>query len=58
MARVARALTITPIHPYLGARVEGVDLEETLDEPTFRPIFDVTPWSRRRTGGWPWSDCA
>jgi alpha-ketoglutarate-dependent 2,4-dichlorophenoxyacetate dioxygenase len=41
MARVARELTITPIHPYFGARVEGVDLGETLDEPTFRRIFDA-----------------
>jgi alpha-ketoglutarate-dependent taurine dioxygenase len=41
MARIARELTITPIHPYFGARVEGVDLEETLDEPTFRRIFDA-----------------
>ena len=40
MARIARELTITPIHPYFGAR-EGVDLEETLDEPTFRRIFDA-----------------
>jgi alpha-ketoglutarate-dependent 2,4-dichlorophenoxyacetate dioxygenase len=41
MARIARDLTITPIHPYFGARVEGVDLEEALDEPTFRRIFDA-----------------
>jgi alpha-ketoglutarate-dependent 2,4-dichlorophenoxyacetate dioxygenase len=41
MARVARDLTITPIHPHVGARVEGVDLAETLDEPTFRRIFDA-----------------
>ena len=41
MARVARELTITPIHPHLGARVEGVDLEEAIDEPTFRRIFDA-----------------
>jgi alpha-ketoglutarate-dependent 2,4-dichlorophenoxyacetate dioxygenase len=41
MARIAPDLTITPLHPHLGARVEGVDLAGTLDEPTFRRIFDA-----------------
>jgi alpha-ketoglutarate-dependent 2,4-dichlorophenoxyacetate dioxygenase len=41
MARITPDLTITPLHPHLGARVEGVDLAETLDEPTFRRIFDA-----------------
>jgi alpha-ketoglutarate-dependent 2,4-dichlorophenoxyacetate dioxygenase len=41
MARVASDLTITPLHPHLGARVEGVCLADALDEPTFRRIFDA-----------------
>jgi alpha-ketoglutarate-dependent 2,4-dichlorophenoxyacetate dioxygenase len=41
MARITPDLTITPLHPHLGARVEGVDLAEALDEPTFRRIFDA-----------------
>ena len=41
MARIAPELTITPIHPDFGARVEGVDLEEALDAPTFRRISDA-----------------
>ncbi|MBI3827265.1 MAG: TauD/TfdA family dioxygenase [Candidatus Rokubacteria bacterium] len=32
------SLTITPLHPCLGARVEGVDLTAPLDEATFRAI--------------------
>src|SRR5919198_1442103 len=35
---VMAALTITPVHPVLGARVQGVDLTASLDEPTFRQI--------------------
>jgi len=41
MARVTSDLTITPIHPVLGARVEGVRLAEPMDEATFRRIFDA-----------------
>jgi alpha-ketoglutarate-dependent 2,4-dichlorophenoxyacetate dioxygenase len=37
----ATGLTITPLHPYLGARVEGVQLAGPLDEPTFRRIADA-----------------
>src|SRR5436309_1310811 len=35
------ALTITPVHPVLGARVQGVDLTAPLDEATFRRIHDA-----------------
>jgi alpha-ketoglutarate-dependent 2,4-dichlorophenoxyacetate dioxygenase len=35
------ALTISPILPYLGARVEGVDLTRPVDEETFRAIHDA-----------------
>src|SRR5256712_13023184 len=31
-------LTITPVHPVLGARVEGVDLTAPVDDATFRKI--------------------
>jgi len=41
MARVTSDLTITPLHPILGARVEGVRLADPMDEPTFRRIFDA-----------------
>ena len=41
MANATRELTITPIHPVLGARVEGVSLAEPMDELTFRRIFDA-----------------
>src|SRR5262245_421898 len=34
-----RPLAITPVHPYLGARVEGVDLARPVDEGTFRTMF-------------------
>lgn len=38
MADPASRLTIAPIHSHLGARVEGVDLAQPLDEPTFERI--------------------
>jgi alpha-ketoglutarate-dependent 2,4-dichlorophenoxyacetate dioxygenase len=38
MAKRATGLTITPLHPYLGARVEGVQVSATLDAGTFREI--------------------
>ncbi len=41
MANRASQLTITPIHPHVGARIEGVDLAEPLDDSTFRRIFDA-----------------
>jgi len=31
--------TITPVHPVLGARVDGVDLAKPMDEATFQQIF-------------------
>src|SRR5256885_16836395 len=31
-------LQITPVHPVLGARVEGVDLTAAVDDATFRKI--------------------
>ena len=34
-------LTITPVHPVLGARVEGVDLTVPLDDATFGKIHDA-----------------
>jgi alpha-ketoglutarate-dependent 2,4-dichlorophenoxyacetate dioxygenase len=34
-------MKITPIHPCLGARVEGVELAGPVDAPTFRAIFDA-----------------
>jgi alpha-ketoglutarate-dependent 2,4-dichlorophenoxyacetate dioxygenase len=34
-------LTITPVHPVLGARVEGVDLAAPMDDATFRAIHDA-----------------
>ncbi|HET8577740.1 MAG TPA: TauD/TfdA family dioxygenase [Methylomirabilota bacterium] len=41
MAHTTTELTITPIHPCLGARVEGVDLTQPIDEATFTRIFDA-----------------
>jgi len=41
MAQAASSVAITPIHPCFGARVEGVDLAQPLDEPTFRAIFEA-----------------
>lgn len=41
MAKAARRLTITPIHPYVGARVKGVDLAQPLDEAMFQAIFEA-----------------
>lgn len=41
MTNHASRLTIRRVHPFLGARVEGVDLAETMDESTFRAIFDA-----------------
>jgi alpha-ketoglutarate-dependent 2,4-dichlorophenoxyacetate dioxygenase len=34
-------VTVTPLLPHLGARVEGVDLAGPVDEPTFARIFDA-----------------
>ena len=41
MAETVSRVTVTPIHPCLGARVEGVDLAGPLDEVTFQRIFDA-----------------
>ncbi len=41
MADTATGVTITPIHPCLGARVTGLDLAAPLDEASFRRIFDA-----------------
>lgn len=41
MAQTVRGLTITPLLPHLGARVEGVDLARPVDEATFRAIDDA-----------------
>src|SRR3989449_510945 len=41
MAQTASRMTIAPIHPCFGARVEGVDLGEPLDTATFQQIFDA-----------------
>ncbi len=40
LARMA-PLQITPVHPVLGARVEGVDLTAAVDDATFRKIHDA-----------------
>jgi alpha-ketoglutarate-dependent 2,4-dichlorophenoxyacetate dioxygenase len=40
-AKEGAMLTITPLLPHLGARVEGVDLARPLDDATFRAIFDA-----------------
>ncbi len=37
----AASLTVTPLLPHVGARVDGVDLGGPVDEPTFRRIFDA-----------------
>ncbi len=34
-------LTITPLHPFLGARVDGVDLTRPVDDATFEAIRDA-----------------
>ena len=34
-------MKITPIHPILGARVEGVVLSQSLDDAAFRQIHDA-----------------
>jgi alpha-ketoglutarate-dependent 2,4-dichlorophenoxyacetate dioxygenase len=41
MAISAAPLTITPLHPCLGARVEGVDLSRPLPAETFRRVADA-----------------
>ncbi len=41
MANTASHVTVTPIHPCFGARVEGVDLAQPLDDATFKRIFDA-----------------
>src|SRR5437867_139134 len=41
MAQTASRMTIAPVHPCFGARVEGVDLGEQLDAATFQQIFDA-----------------
>jgi alpha-ketoglutarate-dependent 2,4-dichlorophenoxyacetate dioxygenase len=41
MTTTSSPMTITPLHPVLGARVEGVDLARPMDEATFRRIFDA-----------------
>src|SRR2546430_4005584 len=41
MAETVSRVTVTPIHPCLGARVEGVDLAGRVDEVTFGGIFDA-----------------
>ena len=34
-------MRVSPLHPYVGARVEDVNLAEHLDAVTFRRIFDA-----------------
>jgi alpha-ketoglutarate-dependent 2,4-dichlorophenoxyacetate dioxygenase len=41
MTSPAATATITPLHPVLGARVDGVDLARPLDEATFCLVFDA-----------------
>jgi alpha-ketoglutarate-dependent 2,4-dichlorophenoxyacetate dioxygenase len=41
MVKAASDLRITPIAPHVGARVEGIDLTEPLDEPAFRRVSDA-----------------
>jgi len=41
MAETVSRVAVTPIHPCLGARVEGVDLAGPLDEVRFQRIFDA-----------------
>ena len=38
---MSTSLTITPLHPALAARVDGVDLARPVDDATFRRIFDA-----------------
>ena len=37
----AKDITITPLHPCLGARVDGVDLARPMDDAAFRRISDA-----------------
>jgi alpha-ketoglutarate-dependent 2,4-dichlorophenoxyacetate dioxygenase len=41
MATAGTRVVITPLHPCLAARVEGVDLSGPLDDATFRQVFDA-----------------
>lgn len=41
MGQTTSRLSITPIHPCLAARVEGVDLSEALDDATYGQVFDA-----------------
>jgi alpha-ketoglutarate-dependent 2,4-dichlorophenoxyacetate dioxygenase len=41
MDATASRLTITPLHPVLGARVEGVDLTGPVDDATFAAIAEA-----------------
>ncbi len=41
MTSVRELLTITPLHPFFAARVEGVDLASGVDGVTFQRIFDA-----------------
>jgi len=41
MVKATSRLAIRPIHPCVGAQVEGVDLAQPLDQPTFRAIFEA-----------------
>jgi alpha-ketoglutarate-dependent 2,4-dichlorophenoxyacetate dioxygenase len=41
MANAAGDIQITPLHPCLGARVEGVDLARPMDDAAFRRLFDA-----------------
>ncbi len=38
---MSTALTITRVHPSIGARVDGVDLTRPMDDATFQTIFDA-----------------
>jgi alpha-ketoglutarate-dependent 2,4-dichlorophenoxyacetate dioxygenase len=38
---MANRLTITKLHPFLGARVDGVDLTRPVDAQTFQAVFDA-----------------
>ena len=56
MVDPAGRLTITPVHPCLGARVEGVDLTRPVDAPNLVDLSNLDPdhddrlmdWSDRR----------
>jgi alpha-ketoglutarate-dependent 2,4-dichlorophenoxyacetate dioxygenase len=41
MATAGTRVAITPLHPCLAARVDGVDLSRPLDDATFRQVFDA-----------------